>query len=83
MADGMGELHNIARNSALLGNICDFMFHLLLKIIILFCVLIFFIKAAYQYTVAGLLVVVHVPQFGKPWHRCSVSCNPTQKIMYC
>jgi hypothetical protein len=48
MAHGTGELHNIASNSALLGNICDFMFHLLLKIIILFWVLIFFIKAAYQ-----------------------------------
>jgi hypothetical protein len=48
MADGMGELCHIANNSALLGNICDFMFHLLMKIIILFCVLIFLIKAAYQ-----------------------------------
>jgi hypothetical protein len=49
MPDGAGELHNIASNSALLGKICDFKLLLLLKIIILFCVLIFLLRQLLAY----------------------------------
>jgi hypothetical protein len=68
LADSGDDLYNAVSSAACYKYMC-LMFYFFFKIVVLFYISIFFIKAAYQLTLVGALVVVHVPQFEKSWAR--------------